>query len=136
PVPVSDTCCGLSGALSVMVTSPVRTSVIVGVKVTENTQLAPAAMVLPLTQGVKVLVALSVLSAKSPLAVMVEMFNAAVPLLVRVTLLAPLVTPMTNLPHLSEVGDSETTGPPPPPPAARAVMSALPLGLPHPVASS
>jgi len=41
PVPVSETDCGLSTALSVKVTAPGRVPVVVGVKVTETVQEAP-----------------------------------------------------------------------------------------------
>lgn len=42
PVPVRDTVCGLSTALSVMLTVPTKLPAIVGVKVTEIVQLDPA----------------------------------------------------------------------------------------------
>src|SRR5208337_622995 len=135
PVPVSDTCCGLFGALSVKVTSPVRTPVLVGVKVTLMMQLPPAATVLPLTQGVTVLVALSVTSAKSPLIVMVLIFSVALPVLVSVTVFDPLLAPTTFMRHFNDVGDRVASGPPPPPPA-RALIRALPFGLPQPVTKS
>jgi len=60
PVPVRLTVCGLLLALSVMVTVPVRDPAAVGVKVTVNVQLAPAA-----TLEVQVFVEAGI--AKSPL---------------------------------------------------------------------
>ena len=47
PVPLRLTECGLPVALSVIVTTPVRVPVVVGVKVTLMLQFAPAATVLP-----------------------------------------------------------------------------------------
>ena len=78
PVPESETTCGLPEALSVIVTAPRRTSVVVGVKVTVRVQLAPAASVEGDTGQ-------SLDWAKSPLATMFEMVKAAPPLLVSVT---------------------------------------------------
>ena len=85
PVPESGTCCGLSLASSVIVTSPVRTPVCVGVNVTLIKQFAPTANVLP--QGL-----VEVTRAKSPLAWMLPMCSVAVPVLVMVTVfLAPVL---------------------------------------------
>src|SRR5437764_7268159 len=47
PVPVRGTVCGLPGALSVKESVPLRAPLLVGVKVTLTTQLAPAATVAP-----------------------------------------------------------------------------------------
>jgi hypothetical protein len=47
PVPLRATLCGEPVALSVMVSVPVRVPVVVGVKVTEIVQLAPAATLVP-----------------------------------------------------------------------------------------
>src|SRR5437016_2908473 len=81
PVPLSDTVCGLPVALSAIVTAPVRVPVAVGVNVTPMVQLAPAASDAP-----QVLV-----SAKSPLAAILVMLRAALPVLVRVTVCETLV---------------------------------------------
>ena len=75
PIPVSDTVCGLPLALSVTETAPVREPATVGVKVTEMVQVPAAA-----TEAPHVLVWL-----KSPLAAIVVMVRAAVPVLVSVT---------------------------------------------------
>jgi hypothetical protein len=76
------------------------------VNVTLIRQLAPAATVAPQDFA-------TVLIAKSPLAAMLLMLSVAVPVLVRVMVLAPLFTPTKILPHFSEVGISVTAGPPP-----------------------
>ena len=75
PVPVRLTVCVLGLALSVTVRVPVRVPEAVGLKVTLIVQLASA-----FTEVPQVLV-----SAKSPLAVMLVRVNVALPLLVRVT---------------------------------------------------
>ena len=80
-MPVRFTTCGLPGALSVMLTVPVRVPVCVGVKVTLMMQLAPLASELP-----QVLV-----WAKSPLATMLVTLKDVVPAFVNVTLCAALV---------------------------------------------
>lgn len=49
--------------------------------------------------------------AKSPLAATLLMFSVALPVLVSVTVFAPLFWPNTTFPNVSEVGTSETTGP-------------------------
>lgn len=75
PVPESPTTCGLPGASSVILTTPCRTSVVVGVKVTVKLQVAPAAKVAGnAPQGV------ALLSAKSPLTEMAVMCSGAVPM--------------------------------------------------------
>src|SRR5271165_418682 len=133
PVPDRATFCGLSGALSVNVRLPLRTPVCVGVKLTFTMQLAPAATVLPLTQGCTVLVALMGTRAKSPLVATVVMLRATVPELVTVTFFLPgAVVPTAIFTHLSEVGFRLTTGLPVCDPA-RAVIRAGPIGLPQPV---
>ncbi len=85
PMPVSPTACGLPAALSVIVTSPVRLPVVVGVKVTLIVQLAAGATVPP-----QVFV-----RSKSPLATMLVMVNRALPALVKVTDCGGLVVPTT-----------------------------------------
>jgi hypothetical protein len=82
-VPLRLTVCGLPLALSVMLSVPVREPVAVGVKVTLIVQVALAATLVP-----QLLV-----WAKSPLAAMLEMLNAPVPLLVSVSVCAALVVP-------------------------------------------
>jgi hypothetical protein len=47
PVPLSDTLCGPGAALSVIVNDSLRVPVVVGVNVTVNVQLTPAASAMP-----------------------------------------------------------------------------------------
>ena len=84
PVPLRLTVCGLSLASSVMLTTPVRVPVAVGVKVTLIWQLALAAS--GPTQPV---------AAKSPLAPTLLMLSGAVPVFVSVTVCEELVVPTT-----------------------------------------
>ena len=81
PVPVRLTVCGLPPALSLIETEPVRAPEAVGVKVTVTVQWAPGAIELPQL----------FVWAKSPPAVMPVRFSAAPPVLLRVTVWAPLV---------------------------------------------
>lgn len=106
PVPDNGACCGLLAASSVIVRFPVRNPFCVGVKVTLIRQLAPASTVLP-----HLLLLVKGNRAKSPLVVMLLMFNVATPELVRVTVFAPPVTPTSTLPHVNEAGVRVTAGP-------------------------
>jgi hypothetical protein len=83
PSPASTIVCGLSEALSVMVTEPYRFPGEVGAKATVIVHVNPTATLAP-----QVLV-----WAKSPLAAMVVMFKAALPVFVRVTVWGALVLP-------------------------------------------
>ena len=83
PVPDSEMLCGLPAALSVIVTAPVRDPVTVGLNVTLTEQFPPAATLAPQL----------FVWAKSPLAAMLEMVRAALPVLVSVTAWAVLVVP-------------------------------------------
>src|SRR3984885_3375606 len=137
PVPLSATLCGLPAALSENFTAPVRTPVCVGVKLTLMMQVAPAANAVPLTQGVTVLVAFTVTSAKSPVAAMVVMFSVALPVLMTTTFFLPAaVVWIAILPHFSEAGVKLIPGFPPPPEPASALIRPGPFGLPQPVAKS
>ncbi len=98
PVPLRLTVCGLLLALSVMVRTPVRVPVAVGVKVTRIEQFAPGATELP-----QVLV-----WAKSPLVTMLAIVSGALPVLVSRTVLAALVEPTTCLLKVKLVVDSDT----------------------------
>ena len=82
-VPVRLMVWGLLGALSVIVTVPVRVPAAVGLKVTLMVQLPPAA-----TEPPQVLV-----WAKSPVAPMLVIVKAVLPVLVRVEVRAALVVP-------------------------------------------
>ena len=101
PVPDNETVCGAPLALSVMVRVPVRAPPAVGVKVTEMAQLAAAATLDP-----QVLV-----SAKSPVATIDVMLNAAEPLSVSVTVCAALVEPVFCAEKLRLAAESEASGP-------------------------
>jgi hypothetical protein len=75
PVPLSGRVCGLAAALLVNVRAPLRAPTAVGVKVTVTLQAAPTARVVhPLAD-----------CAKSPVAAIFEIFKAAVPELLTVT---------------------------------------------------
>ncbi len=76
--------CGLPVALSVNVTLPRRRPVVDGVKVMLRVQVAAAES--DVTQPE---------AEKSPEGVTAEMVNVAVPVLVTVTVFAPLVTPLS-----------------------------------------
>ena len=102
-MPVSGTCCGLFGALSVMVTAPVRVPVWVGVNVTAILQLFPAASVAPHGFGL-------VARAKSPLIVMPEMFRVALPELRTFTFLDALVVPTSLFGNVRDAGVRVTIG--------------------------
>ena len=106
PVPDNGTCCGLFEASSVIVMSPVRSPVCVGVNVALIKQFAPTANVLP--QGF-----VEVTRAKSPLIWMLLICSVPVPEFLRVTVLAALVLPNLTLPKASEVGVRVTAPPPP-----------------------
>ena len=83
PSPARPIVCGLSAALSVRVTEPYRLPGAVGVKVTVIMHAIPGATLAP-----QVLV-----WAKSPLAEMVVMFKAALPVFVRITVWGALALP-------------------------------------------
>ena len=100
PVPVSDTVCGLPEALSVMVRVPVRVPVAVGVNVTLTVQLVLTARLVPQL----------LLCAKSPLAVMLAMFAAAVPVFDTVTGCDALLLPSTCAAKVSVLVDTAITG--------------------------
>jgi hypothetical protein len=84
PVPVSETVCGLPEALSVTVTEPDRVPMVAGVKVTLIVQVAPTASVVPQL----------FVSAKSPVIVIPEMVNGAVPVFESVALCVGLAVPI------------------------------------------
>jgi len=116
PVPVKVTLCGLSGALSVKMTLPLRAPFCVGVKLTSIRQLAPGPRLVPLTHGVIFLVFFTGTSAKSPVVAILPIVRVEEPELVAVTFFLPFVLPTRILPHFSEVGFRLMTGPPPCPP--------------------
>src|SRR5207249_4739449 len=105
PVPVRLTACGLPLALSVTLNDALLVPLAVGVKVTLIVHCAPAATEVP-----QLLVC-----PKSPLLApvmaMLEMFNVAEPMLLRVTACAALVVPTISFGNPSEDGDKRTTGP-------------------------
>src|SRR5437879_590249 len=118
-LPVRLTICGLSAALSVIVTIPVRRPGIVGVKMTLIVQLAPAARLLP-----------QLLVEKFKLAAMpsIGRIRVALPLFVSVTGIGRLLVPTVWLPvNVRLGGASVTTGAAPVP--VRVIVRGLPLPL-------
>ena len=109
--------CGLPAALSVIVTAPVRVPVAVGVNLTLILQLDPT-----VTDEPHVLV-----REKSPLAAMLLIFSAAVPVFLNVTLCEGLVVPTVCEPKLKLVDDRLTTGSVPMP--VRLTVCGLPVAL-------
>jgi len=100
PVPESPTVWGLFGALSVMVTTPVRVPGVEGVKVTLIEQPAPAATLVPQL----------VVSVKSPLAEILEMLSGALPEWVRVTVCGALDGPTGGERKVNLAGGSVRAG--------------------------
>jgi hypothetical protein len=100
PVPESATVCGLPLALSAIVIDPASDPLDFGLKLTLIRQFFPAFSELP-----QVLV-----SEKLPLAAMLMPVSVALPLLVRVTALVPLVVPTRWFPKLKLVGERLTAG--------------------------
>lgn len=86
--------------MSVIVTVPVRVPAVVGVKVTEIVQLAPAATLVPQL----------CVSAKSPEAAIDAMVRAALPELVSFTVCAALVVPSVCEAKVRLVGERVTVG--------------------------
>jgi len=105
PVPVRARDCGLSGALSVMVTVPVRFPAEPGVKVTLIVQVPPTAKVLPQVFAVT---AKSVASV--PVTPMLVTVSVALPSLVRVVDCTPLVVPRFSFPNARVLGLRLTVG--------------------------
>src|SRR5580700_2474573 len=100
PVPVRVTACGLSLALSVIVTLPVRAPFPVGLKVTRIVQALPA-----FKDPLQLFVC-----EKSPLAAMLVRLSVAFPVLESVRLFARLDVPILNVEKLRFVGERLTTG--------------------------
>ena len=97
--------------MSVTVTSPARGPDAVGVNVTAMVQLAPLARLVPQL----------VVSAKSPLAMMLVMFRTAPPVLVRITFCGGLVVLTIWLAKVKLDGRKATAGAADPLPASRTV---------------
>jgi hypothetical protein len=100
PSPASTIVCGLSEALSVMVTEPYRFPGAVGAKVTVIVHAIPTATLAP-----QVLV-----WAKSPLTATLVMFKVPLPVFVRVTVWGALVLPTAWPVKVRLWGTSVTTG--------------------------
>jgi hypothetical protein len=107
PDPDSATDWGLAGALSLIVSEPVRDPEALGVKVTETAQFAPG-----LSEPAQVLVSL-----KSPLAAMLLIVIVPLPVFVRVTVWAALLVPTAWLPKFKLVGLKLAAGWVPVPPS-------------------
>ncbi len=101
PVPVSVMTCVAGVALSVIVMVALRVPVAVGVKVAATLQLALTASEPTVRQSVPLV---GVTCAKSPAFVparsTLEMVSDAFPVLVKVTICCPLVTPVSKLPKV------------------------------------
>src|SRR5205823_2776797 len=123
-LPICASVCGLPPALSATDSVPVRAPEAVGVKVTLMEQLAPAAKVAGLVAHAfaPVLVA-----AKSPEAANELMVKAAVPVLVKVTVIGALVVASSWLPKSRLMGANPTAGAVPFP--LSATVCGLPLAL-------
>lgn len=109
--------CGLPAALSVIVTAPLRVPVAVGVNLTLILQLDPTVTDEPHV----------VVREKLPLAAMLLIFSAAVPVFLNVTLCEGLVVPTVCEPKLKLVDDRLTTGAVPMP--VRLTVCGLPPAL-------
>jgi hypothetical protein len=109
PAPVRPTICGLSDASSTIVKAPVNDPVLAGSKVIDIEQLAPTANVAGETGQSFVWAKLETLVA------MLDIVSAAVPLLVKVMVLAGLVELIVCEPKSKLVADTATAEPPPPP---------------------
>jgi len=101
PVPCNVIVC--VPTLSVMVIAPVSTPVVVGVKVIEMVQLLPASKVPGVPEVRQVFV-----SAKLVLAAILSIVSAAVPPLVSLTELVPLVALTATEPKVCDVAESVT----------------------------
>jgi len=104
PSPESVTVCGLPLAFELMVSEAVRVPVAFGLNVTETTQLAPGARVLPQ------LLVWSNSVAFVPMRVMVVMFSVSPPVFVSVTVWAALVVFSNCGAKVSAGGTSDTAG--------------------------
>src|SRR5204863_3127826 len=121
PVPVRRTCWGLSLALSVIVTAPLRGPVAVGLNLTLMEQPPP---------GFIELAQLSVCVKSAGLAPVIAMLpidNVPVPVFVSCTLLVPPFLPTLRFPKESDVGDRLTAGAVPVP--VRLTVCGLPAAL-------
>ena len=98
PVPLVVMVCGLSLALSLIVTVPDAAPVTVGVKVTEIVHFFPAATEVPHV----------FVCANGPLVVMLVIESETAPVLVSVTFFVVLVVLTTTFPKVRDVGESET----------------------------
>ncbi|MGA2236652.1 MAG: hypothetical protein ABSG23_14365 [Terriglobales bacterium] len=101
-VPLRETVCGLSAALSVNVTVPFTLPVVSGARVALIAQFAPAASDEP-----QLLV-----SEKFALAAMLVIVSGAVPVLVSVMSRGSLVEPSSSLPKVRLFAENETLGDP------------------------
>ena len=111
PLPESATVCGLPEASSAMLTDALRAPVAVGVKVTLNWQLDPAAIFPPPAEQGN---APEPRTAKSPrfmpVTLMLDTFNVSEPVLEIVTFWLALEVPTRWLPKVSDVAESVTAG--------------------------
>ncbi len=99
-VPLRETVCGLSAALSVIVTVPVKLPVVLGASVTLMAQSAPAASVVPQL----------FVSVKFALAAILVTVSAAVPVLVSVMSRGSLAVPSSSSPKVRLLAEKATLG--------------------------
>jgi len=133
PVPLKETVCGLPGALSVRAMEPERVPAAVGVNVTVMMQLAPTPWPEP-----QVFV-----WAKSPLATMLLIVRARLPVLVKVTVCGALAVPTGWFPKLRIVLERDKSAPATPLPdraivtvGAVLVMETVPVTAPAAVGAN
>lgn len=123
PVPLSVMVCIPPLASSLIVTTPARTPVPVGVNVTATVQVAPAARDVEFEQ-------LELASrVKSPLAARPLMWSELLPVFVSVTVCAAAVVPTTVLPNVRLDGFSDTPGAVPVPLSVRICVPPLALSV-------
>jgi hypothetical protein len=101
PVPETETCCGLLGSLSVMVSVAVRVPETVGLNRRVTVQLE-----LPARLDPHVLLKIAKAPGSAPVRAMLPMLTAEVPELVSVTGFCPPALPTATLPQVIAVGDA------------------------------
>src|SRR3954454_3406869 len=106
PVPVTDAVCGLFGALSVMISEPLRVPVFVGWKLIDMSQLVPGASVRPEQPSLTAVKS----SGLAPLTCALLMNRFALPVLATVIDCAALVAPTSSEGKLSDDGVNVTAG--------------------------
>src|SRR3954470_24133954 len=106
PVPVTDAVCGLFGALSVMISEPLRVPVFVGWKLIDMSQLVPGASVRPEQPSLTAVKS----SGLAPLTCALLMNSDALPVLATLIDCGALVVPRSCAAKVSDGGVSVTAG--------------------------